>query len=306
MKTFICQTTRQEKIDRIHRILQNAYSLLSACCACPRRCGVNRLQNQIGFCGMGFLPKISSDNLHFGEEPPISGIHGSGTIFFAGCNLACVYCQNYPISQLHHGNPITIDRLAKIMISLQNAGAHNINLVTPTHFAPQIMGALLIAYQKGLSIPLVYNCGGYESLEMIQLWEGVIDIYMPDMKYNDSDASRDYSHASNYPLVNQQVIREMYRQVGNLIMDENGIARKGLLIRHLVLPENISGIEGILSFIATEISPQTAISLMGQYFPAHQAPSILPLQRRLNPSEYRKAKNLLKKYGFENGWIQNP
>jgi putative pyruvate formate lyase activating enzyme len=296
----------RRKTDRIRSQLKKAYSLLKSCRICPRRCGVDRIRGERGFCRVGFLPVVSSDNMHRGEEPPISGSRGSGTIFFTGCSLGCVYCQNYPISQFRHGNPVSLNGLAQIMMRLQNAGSHNINLVTPTHFAPQIMGSLLIAFGMGLRIPLVYNCGGYESIEMIRLWEGIIDIYLPDMKYDDSDMAEKFSGARDYPEINKQVVVEMHRQAGHLEMDGNGIAFKGLLIRHLVLPENVSGTDRVLKFISESLSKDTAISLMNQYFPAHQAVSMHPVQRRLTEKEYALSKRLLKRYGLTQGWVQRP
>jgi putative pyruvate formate lyase activating enzyme len=255
-------------------------------------------------CGSGFYPVVSSDNLHYGEEPPISGYRGSGTIFLTGCNLRCVFCQNYPISQLGHGNQTDLPGLALKILRLQETGAHNINFVTPTHFAPQIMGALLIAYRKGLKIPVVYNCGGYESFEMIKLWEGIIDIYMPDMKYSHPEMSKKYSSAIDYPEINHKIIKEMARQTGNLKINEEGIAYKGLLIRHLVLPEDISGTHNILRFISEEISTKTYISLMSQYFPAHKASTFTSLKRRINGTEYKKAKDSMNYFGLHRGWMQ--
>jgi len=294
-----------EKIHKIRSRLKKAFSLLSPCRLCPRECKVNRKKGETGFCQMGLFPKIASDNLHFGEEPPISGTQGSGTIFFSGCNLGCVFCQNYPISHLGNGKIVSFAELANRMLKLQARGAHNINLVTPTHFAPQIMASLYIAYQRGLSIPIVYNCGGYESLEMVRLWEGIIDIYMPDMKYADPHIAKRYSTAEDYPIVNRKVVLEMARQVGPLQLDENGIAVKGLLIRHLVLPENFSGTEAILRFIAKKISPYTHISLMRQYFPAYKAVNLPPLNRKITEEEYQKALSALSCFGLENGWIQS-
>lgn len=292
------------KIRLIKSRLKKAYSLLGSCRVCPRQCGVNRLRDEIGFCGMGFRPVVSSDNLHHGEEPPISGFRGSGTIFLTGCNLGCVFCQNYPISQLGHGNQTKIPQLADKMLRLQEAGAHNINFVTPTHFTPQIMGSLLIAYENGLEIPIVYNCGGYESLEMVKLWDGIIDIYMPDMKYSDPEMAKRYSSAPDYPEVNRRAIKEMFRQVGDLQLDDEGIAQKGLLIRHLVLPEDVSGTKEILRFIADEISSDTYISLMSQYFPAHKATTMTPLNRQITRLEYEKAKEYLEFFGLQRGWVQ--
>lgn len=292
------------KIPLIKSRLKEAFALLKSCQVCPRKCGVNRWKNETGFCGMGLFPVVSSDNLHYGEEPPISGFKGSGTIFLTGCNLGCVFCQNYPISQLGHGNQISIPQLAAMMLRLQQAGAHNINFVTPTHFAPQIMGALLIAYRKGLKIPIVYNCGGYESIAMLELWDGIIDIYMPDMKYSDPTMAKKYSSAPDYPEVNKNAVKEMFRQTGDLKCDENGIATSGLLIRHLILPENIAGSKEILRYIAEEISHNTYLSLMSQYFPAHKAMSFKQLNRRITLSEYRKAEEWFGWFGLQRGWVQ--
>ncbi len=293
------------KIRLIRSRLKEAYQLLNPCRVCPRRCGVNRLKGEAGFCGMGLHPVVSSDNLHHGEEPPISGFKGSGTIFLTGCNLGCIFCQNYPISHFRNGNVTKIPKLANMILRLQKAGAHNINLVTPTHFVPQIMGALLIAYQNGLSIPLVYNCGGYESLETLRLLDGIIDVYMPDMKFSDSEMAEKYASAPDYPEVNRRAIKKMFRQVGDLKMDKNGIARKGLLIRHLVLPENISGTHDVLGFISKEISTDTYISLMSQYFPAYKASDLPALNRRITSEEYKKAKASLEYFGLDRGWVQD-
>jgi len=292
------------KIHLIQSRIKKAYALLKSCRVCPRECGVNRLKEETGICGMGLHPVVSSDNLHHGEEPPISGFKGSGTIFLTGCSLGCIFCQNYPISHFKNGNVTKIQKLADMMLKLQKSGAHNINLVTPSHFVPQILGALLIAYQNGLCIPLVYNCGGYESLEALRLLDGIVDVYMPDMKYSDPKMAEKYSSAPDYPEVNQRAIREMFRQVGDLEMDENGIARKGLLIRHLVLPANISGTHDVLRFISEEISANTCISLMSQYFPAHEACSLPPANRRITSGEYKKAKASLEYFGLDRGWIQ--
>jgi putative pyruvate formate lyase activating enzyme len=292
------------KTSLIRSRLKEAYSLLSPCRACPRRCGVNRFKGETGICGAGFLPEISSDNLHFGEEPPISGTRGSGTVFFAGCSLRCAFCQNYPISQMRHGKRTTVPGLAGMMVRLQERGAHNINLVTPSHFAPQIMGALLIAYESGLNLPLVYNCGGYESLEMLKLWDGIMDVYMPDMKYADPAHAGAYSSAADYPEINRAAVAEMARQAGVLRMDGEGIALRGLLIRHLVLPGGLAGTETVLRFIAERISPETHVSLMSQYFPAHLAPGMPPIDRKVTPSEYAAARSLLERFGLEHGWVQ--
>ena len=295
----------ETKISLIRSRLKEAFALLKSCRLCPRECGVDRLKGETGVCGMGPHPAVSSDNLHHGEEPPISGYRGSGTIFLTGCNLGCIFCQNYPISHLRNGNVVKLPGLVNMMLRLQKAGAHNINFVTPTHFAPQLMCALLIAYRIGLGIPVVYNCGGYESLEMLRLWDGIIDIYMPDMKYSDPTMSDKYSSASDYPEVNRVAVKEMFRQVGDLKLDVEGIAQTGLLIRHLVLPENIAGSKEIIRFIAEELSADTYFSFMSQYFPAYKAVSLPPMNRRLTSLEYEKAKSYLEFYGVHRGWVQN-
>ncbi len=296
--------TSLDTIEIIQSRRNLANKLLESCSLCPRQCGVNRLNGETGFCGMGADLVVSSDNLHHGEEPPISGSCGSGAIFLTGCNLGCIFCQNYPISHLGHGNVMGPPELARRMLRLQERGAHNINFVTPTHFAPQIMEALGLAFEAGLDIPIVYNCGGYESLDMLRLWDGIVDIYMPDMKYSDPAAAEQYSSASDYPEANRAAIREMHRQVGNLQLDKDGIAKKGLLIRHLVLPENIAGTADVLHFIAEDISDQTYISLMNQYFPAHKAVDMPPMNRRITQIEYEHAKDCLDKVGLRRGWVQ--
>jgi putative pyruvate formate lyase activating enzyme len=292
------------KIAILRSRIRAAYALLHSCRVCPRGCGVNRIRNETGFCGAGYNPVFSSDTLHHGEEPPISGTRGSGTIFLTGCNLGCIFCQNFPISHLGHGNRITIRQLSDKMLRLQKAGAHNINLVTPTHFAPQIMAALFLAYKKGLHLPIVYNCGGYESMDMLRLWDGIVDIYMPDMKYSDGEMARVYSSAPDYPEINRAAVLEMFRQVGDLELDPEGIAEKGLLIRHLVLPENISGTGEVLRFISERISRDTYISLMSQYFPAHEAQFNSPMNRRITKTEYETARRFLQSYRLRRGWVQ--
>jgi len=247
---------------------------------------------------------VASINLHFGEEPPISGSRGSGTIFLTNCNLRCLFCQNYPISQLGTGNAVTVHELASGMIALQRRGAHNINWVTPTHMAPILMEALLIARKRGMDLPVVYNCGGYESLDMLRLWDGIIDIYMPDMKYSNPENARKYSGISDYPKHNRAAILEMHRQVGNLVIDEDGIATRGLLVRHLVLPHDLSGTEEILRFLAEEVSSDTYISLMSQYFPAFHATKVPELSEPLARREYLRAVDILERFRLEEGWVQ--
>ena len=241
---------------------------------------------------------------HHGEEPPISGTQGSGTIFFSHCNMNCVYCQNYEFSQKGEGREVGFEELADMMVQLQDMGCHNINLVSPTHIMPQILKSLSLAITKGLKIPLVYNTGGYELSEIIGLLDKIVDIYLPDMRYADSEIAIKYSSAPNYPQFNRPAVREMHRQVGIAKMDDNGIIKKGLVIRHLVLPENISGTQKIMEFIATELSKDTCISLMSQYFPCFKAVDFPQIRRRITYAEYQEAQEIMHKYGLYNGWIQ--
>jgi putative pyruvate formate lyase activating enzyme len=292
--------------DELEVRIEAAYKLLAACRVCPRECGVNRLKDEkTGFCRSGLNPVISSVSPHHGEEPPLSGTKGSGTIFFTNCNLRCVYCQNYPISQLGNGAERTPGELACQMTWLQEQGCHNLNLVTPTHYVPQILKAFGIARERGFSLPVVYNTSGYDSVETLRLLDGIVDIYMPDMRYGDNKAAMQYSVAPHYVEVNQAAIREMYRQVGNLVMDEKGIATRGLLVRHLVLPNGVAGTEEVMKFLAREISKDVYVSLMSQYFPAYQAAEAKQLSRRITGEEYDEAYEMKIKYGLKNGWVQN-
>jgi len=285
--------------------IERGYEILGECRLCPRECRANREGGEKGFCGAGIELTVSSFHPHFGEEPPISGSKGSGTIFLTYCNLKCVFCQNYPISHLGNGNQTSSLTLSQMMLSLQERGCHNINLVTPTAFVPQIMAGLLLAIQEGLNIPLVYNCGGYESLETLKLLDGIIDIYMPDMKYGGREEGQRYSAAPDYFRVAKAAIREMYRQVGVLRLDAMGIAEKGLVVRHLVLPHRLARTRRVLSFIATEISTDTYISTMSQYFPAYRAGEFEELSRRITDKEYREALDAARKLGLEKGWQQD-
>ena len=290
--------------EEFDRRIEKAYKLLSSCEVCPHKCRVNRLKGERGFCRSSEEVMISSYNTHFGEEPPLVGNLGSGTIFFTNCNLKCVYCQNYPISQLGNGNKVTLQELAKIMLTLQKRKCHNINLVTPTHFVPQILKSLKLAIKMGLCIPIVYNTGGYDSVNTLKLLDSVVDIYLPDARYADNEKAIKYSSASDYFEIMKKALKEMHRQVGDLALDETGVARSGLIIRHLVLPEGLSGTKKIMRFIAREISPHTYISLMAQYFPAYQASQFPPLSRRIDKEEYREALQAFKEEGLENGWFQ--
>lgn len=277
--------------------------MLADCTVCPRLCHVDRTKGEPGRCGMPEQIKIASANLHHGEEPPISGARGSGTIFLSGCNLSCVYCQNYPISQYRNGEFVSIEDTAGLMLSLERRGAHNINFVTPTHYVPQLMAAMLAAYKAGLTIPIVYNSSGYDSVGTLKLLEGVVEIYMPDMRYADGDNAAKYSGAADYPEINRAAIKEMNRQVG-VLQIENEIAVQGLLIRHLVLPDNIAGSKEIFDFIAAEISPDTYLAVMSQYFPAYKACDMPVLSRRLTHEEYDRALDDFEESGLHNGFIQ--
>jgi len=292
------------KVKDIKERVQKAYKLLQNCRVCPRRCGVDRLNGERGICRVGKNPVISSYNVHLGEEPPISGTRGSGTIFFTGCNLRCIYCQNFPISQLGNGSEVTTPDLAKMMISLQSRGCHNINLVTPTHFVPQIMEALSFAWERGFDLPLVYNSSGYDSLEALRLLEGIIDIYLPDMRYSDNRVAKRLSSAEDYVQVNREAVREMFRQVGNLVTDEEGIAKKGLIIRHLILPNDLAGSKKTFRFIAEEISDEIHVSLMSQYFPSFKASENVSIDRKITPEEYELTKESFFESGLTWGWRQ--
>ncbi len=283
--------------------IKKAYKLMESCRLCPRKCGINRLKDKTGFCKAGRLPMVSSFHAHFGEEPPISGRNGSGTIFFAHCSLRCVFCQNYPISHLGHGKEARLEELAGMMLRLQTEGCHNINFVTPTHYMPQILEAVFIARDKGLKVPLVYNCGGYESIEALEILDGIIDIYMPDMKYSDDMSAKKYSNAPDYFEINKIAVKEMYRQTGDLKI-HRGIANKGILIRHLVLPENLAGSQKIFEFIANEVSPDTYVNIMAQYYSCHSASKFPEIDRRITTREYMGAIRLAEKTGLKNGFRQ--
>lgn len=293
----------ESKIEILEKNAPIAMDCLNECTVCPRECHIDRIAGDTGECGVPAKLMVSSTNLHYGEEPPISGTNGSGTIFLSGCNLHCVYCQNYPISQYRNGDYYTTKQLADKMIALEKRGAHNINFVTPSHYVPLLMEAMLTAYKSGLTIPIVYNSSGYDSIEMLKLLSGVIDVYMPDMRYADSKYSKAYSDADDYPPINRAAIKEMHRQVG--ILDVvNGIAVRGMLIRHLVLPGGASGSKEIFRFIADEISRDTYVAVMSQYFPAYNACNYPELSKRLRLAEYKDALNEFENAGLANGYIQ--
>lgn len=286
------------KTGELDARIRALYERMSPCRICPHECRVDRLSGEKGFCRVASRPIIASYGPHFGEERPLVGSSGSGTIFFTYCNMACVYCQNWEISHLGEGEEISVEDLAKIMIILQMWGCHNINLVTPTHQIAFIVEALKIAIEKGLTLPLVYNCGGYESVETLQLLEGIVDIYMPDIKYMDPQVALKLSKVKDYPEKVKLAVKEMHRQVGDLVI-EKGVAKRGLIIRHLVLPDDLSQTEEVIKFVATEISPNTYFNLMDQYRPCGDAWKYPPLDRKITREEWNRALNLAMKYGLK-------
>jgi putative pyruvate formate lyase activating enzyme len=286
------------------RRIKAGYARLACCDLCPHACGVNRLAGQVGICGGGRSPRIASANIHRGEEPPISGTRGSGTIFLSGCTLNCRFCQNFPISQLRNGTDLSTGQLAEKMLGLQKKGAHNVNFVTPSHFTPQILAALYLAIRKGFQLPIVWNTSGYERLDTLALLDGVVDVYLPDMKYASKEQALFLSAAPDYPAVNRVAVAEMLRQVGHLECDDQGIALRGLIIRHLVLPEGRAGSCETIDFIAERLGAETHIALMSQYFPAHLAAETQGIERRVSAEEYREAVEALEECGLENGWVQ--
>ena len=282
--------------------VKEAFKILEDCTLCPRSCRVNRLNDERGYCAMGRDLEVASYGAHYGEEDVLAGSGGSGTIFLNSCNLSCVFCQNYDISQLRNGWVVSQDEFVQMMLSLQERGCHNINFVTPTHFMPQILKAVLTAQGKGLCVPLVYNCGGYESLRSLQLLEGIIDIFMPDMKYLDEETAHRLSNAPNYPNIAKIALKEMYRQVGDLVIDERGVAIKGMLIRHLVLSDNLAQTGQILRFIAQEVSLNSYVNIMDQYRPCYNAQHFLHLTRPITQQEYIQATNEARKLGLHRGF----
>lgn len=271
---------------------------LSACDLCPRQCKVNRLKGETGFCRTARHAWVSDADAHFGEEEPLIGTRGSGTIFFTHCNLGCNFCQNYDISHLGAGREVGPEELADIMLALQEKGCHNINFVTPSHVVAQILEALIPAVENGLRIPLIYNTSAYDRTDTLALLDGTIDIYMPDFKFWDPEIASLTCDAPDYPIVAAEAIREMHRQVGNLLLDQNGLAIRGLLVRHLVLPENLAGTDHIMAFLANEISDETYTNVMNQYRPCGTASKIPALSRKITPAEYEAALDMTRKAGI--------
>jgi putative pyruvate formate lyase activating enzyme len=286
----------------LQKRIQLLMEILKECRLCPRECRVNRLDGEVGYCGAPSELMISSAFPHFGEESPLVGYHGSGTIFLTHCNLRCTFCQNYDISHLGRGECITRSDMAKFMQRLQEMRCHNINFVTPTHYVPQIVAALPEAINMGLRLPIVYNCSGYESIEVIQLLGGVVDIYMPDAKYMDEEYSKRFSNAPDYPEVIKKVLKEMHRQVGDLATNSKGIAERGLLIRHLVMPGGVASSEAVLRFIAEEISPHSYVNIMDQYRPEYRAHEYPEINRRITHKEYMEATQIAKRFHLYRGF----
>jgi putative pyruvate formate lyase activating enzyme len=297
--------------NKLEQRVEELESMLSACNVCPKDCGNDRTRDEIAACYSGSLPIVSSYTAHFGEEPVLSGRNGAGNIFFGNCNLRCVYCQNYQISQTwkqQRKNEVTHERLAEMMLELQDRGCHNIGFVSPTHFAPQMARAILIAARQGLRLPIVYNTNAYDSVEVLGLMDGIVDIYLPDLKYADSDAGLQYSKVRDYAVHARVAIKEMHRQMGDsLVFGEDGLLKRGLLIRLLVLPNDIAGIEENLRWIRNELSPRTAISLMAQYYATNKAATddrYILLSRRISEGEWFEAVSLLGDLGIEEGFMQ--
>jgi putative pyruvate formate lyase activating enzyme len=290
---------------QLHERVRIAYTRLASCDLCPHECGVNRLLGETGICRAGVRSKVASANVHRGEEPPISGTRGSGTIFLSHCTLRCLFCQNFPISQLGNGEEMNTADLAARMLKLQSQGVHNINFVTPGHFLPQILAALRLAIPQGFRLPIVWNSSGYEKADVLSLLDGVVDIYLPDMKYAAEEPAVNFSAAPGYREINRSAILEMFRQVGHLEFDGDGIAVKGLIIRHLVLPEGAAGSGETLHWIAGNLGSETYIALMNQYFPAHKAAAVSGIHRKITDDEYEEALTALEEAGLENGWTQD-
>jgi putative pyruvate formate lyase activating enzyme len=295
----------------LYRRVEALEALLKRCTVCPRDCLNNRLNNEIAACYSGRLPVVSSYTPHFGEEPPLTGTRGAGNVFFGNCNLRCVYCQNYQISQTHKEqikNEVTHERLAEMMLELQARGCHNINFVSPTHFAPQMARAILIAAEQGLHLPIVYNTNAYDSVEVLGLLDGIIDVYLPDLKYAADDDGFLYSKVRGYASVSRAALAEMHRQMGDdLVFDEDGLLQRGLVVRLLVLPNDIGSVRDSLEWIKNELGPRVAVSLMAQYYPTNVAGTnqrYVLLSRRINESEWLRAVAALDQLGMREGWMQ--
>ncbi|MBC2714826.1 MAG: radical SAM protein [Desulfobacteraceae bacterium] len=298
MKAFEPAYIKTARDGLLARKIASARAILNQCVLCPRECRVDRLAGETGICKTGQQAVVSSIHAHFGEEAPLVGTNGSGTIFFTHCNLMCSFCQNYDISHEGCGREVSDNELASMMLTLQEQGCHNINLVTPTHVVPQILSALETAVDKGLTIPIVYNSGGYDDTKTLKLLDGVIDIYMPDFKFQDSKIADVTCSAPDYPEIARHAVLEMHRQVGDLVIDETGIAQRGLLIRHLVLPDNLAGTRDIMKFIHDAVSPNTYVNVMSQYRPCGRAYETPGLSKTLSVEEYKQALQMAKEEGI--------
>ena len=304
MTAFEPSYARLARSGELARRAEEARRLTSPCRLCPRKCGSDRAAGALGFCRTGTLARVSHAGPHFGEEPPLRGEGGAGTVFFSGCNMACVFCQNHQISQGDAGREMTSRELARVFLDLQSQGCHNLDLVSPTHVAAQVLEALGLAAAEGLRLPVVYNSGGYDAVETLRLFAGVVDIYLPDAKYGDNGTALRLSKAPGYVEANQAALREMFRQVGLLRMARKGHTEKGLIVRHLVLPNGLAGTESVLRFIADELSPGVTVSLMSQYSPCHLAGADPAINRPLTAGEYEAALDAFDRAGLESGFIQ--
>jgi len=291
------------------RRVERIEARLEECDICPRECGAKRLKEKVGSCNSGYLPIVSSVCAHHGEEPVLSGSRGSGAIFFGNCNMRCVYCQNHQISQdpvAQQRNEVNTRVLAERMLYLQDElHCHNINLVTPSHFVPQIMHAVLEAVPKGLRLPLIYNTSSYDSLKTLRELDGIMDIYLADIRYASNEWGRKYSRVCDYVEHSRAAIKEMQRQVGDLVVDDDGVAQRGLIVRHLIFPNGIAGSEDSLGWLVREVSPRVAVSIMSQYYPSHRAYRYKELNRKIRPEEYAEVVKLVEELGIENGWVQD-
>ncbi|HAO20294.1 MAG TPA: radical SAM protein [Desulfobacteraceae bacterium] len=298
MSSFQPAYIQTSESGRLKQKIQAARNILKSCTLCPRKCKINRLTGETGVCKTGEKAWVSSFGPHFGEERPLVGHSGSGTIFFTHCNLLCIFCQNYDISHQGDGDEVSDETIAEMMMSLQNSGCHNINFVTPSHVVPQILSAVEIAIGYGLSVPLIYNTGAYDNVETLKFLDGVIDIYMPDFKFWDTEVARATCNAGDYPEIARLAVKEMYRQTGDLTMDDSGIARRGLLVRHLVMPDGLAGTREVMRFIASEISTDTYVNIMSQYRPCGRANEIDVLNRRPTRIEFDTALEIAKEEGI--------
>jgi putative pyruvate formate lyase activating enzyme len=298
------EARRRLSAEELARRYEEAKGHLSRCALCPRECGADRTAGEAGYCGLGAEAKVASVTIHDGEEPPLSGTGGSGTVFFSGCNLACLFCQNFPISRLGVGKETTVEELGERILRLERKGAHNVNFVTPTPHVPQMIGALAAARRAGFTLPVVYNTNGFDGIDALRLLEGVVDIWLPDVKYRDPRIAGEASDAPSYPEANARAVEEMFRQAGPLAVGEDGIARSGVLVRHLVLPGKVGETVSVLRFLRERFGPDVPLSLMGQYFPAFRAHGREGYDRRLTAEEYDQAIDAASALGLDNVFVQ--